>query len=46
MGYVFIVDLLDTTYEGEVEGEVGRGRDSRRRVGGVGRRTKGFNREP
>jgi hypothetical protein len=27
--YVFIVDLRDTTYEGEVEGEVGRGRDSR-----------------
>jgi hypothetical protein len=32
-GYVFIVDLLDTTYEGEVEGEVGRGRDSRLRGG-------------
>jgi hypothetical protein len=33
-GYVFIVDLLDTTYEGEVEGEVGRGRDARLRVEG------------
>src|SRR6266849_6464935 len=37
-GYVFIVDLLDTTYEGEVEGEVGRGRPQKTSGGFVAQR--------